>query len=146
MSESRSSQVRQGLPEAPLDIAELQESASDDGEQEGVEKPTLVGTKLGRRLVRELAIPRQRLMEVFENGSDRRLTLVACPAGFGKTTLLSAWYEAEAARRAVAWLTLDEGDNDPVVLWSHAIGALYARANPDVAKSASAAFCRGTGH
>ena len=62
---------------------------------------------------------------------------MACPAGFGKTTLLSAWYEAEAARRPVAWLTLDEGDNDPVVLWSHAIGALR-RANPDVAKLASA--------
>ena len=70
------------------------------------------------------------------SGSDRRLTLVACPAGFGKTTLLSAWYKAEASRRPVAWLTLDEGDNDPVVLWSHAIGALR-RANPEVAKSAS---------
>ena len=63
--------------------------------------------------------------------------MIACPAGFGKTTLLSAWYEAEAAQRPIAWLTLDEGDNDPVVLWSHAIGALR-RANPDLAKSKSA--------
>ncbi len=86
--------------------------------------------------MREQSIPRERLLERFRSGSDRRLTLVACPAGFGKTTLLSAWYEAEAARRPVAWLTLDEGDNDPVVLWSHAIGALR-RANPDVAKLAS---------
>jgi LuxR family transcriptional regulator, maltose regulon positive regulatory protein len=44
-----------------------------------------------------------------------RLSLVACPAGFGKTTLLAAWREVEAVRRPVAWLTVDEGDNDPVV-------------------------------
>ena len=96
-----------------------------------------MGTKLRPPPVREQSIPRERLLERLRSGSDRRLTLVACPAGFGKTSLLSAWYEAEAARRPVAWLTLDEGDNDPVVLWSHAIGALR-RANSDVAKSASA--------
>jgi ATP/maltotriose-dependent transcriptional regulator MalT len=49
---------------------------------------------------------------------------VACPAGFGKTTLLAAWHEAEAARKPVGWLTLDEGDDDPVVLWSYVIEAL----------------------
>ena len=43
---------------------------------------------------------------------------MACPAGFGKTTLLAAWHEAEAARKPVGWLTLDEGDDDPVVLSS----------------------------
>ena len=129
--------LRQVLPEARHDTSELQDSAADGGGHEGVEQPTLVGTKLRPPPVREQSIPRERLLERLRSGSDRRLTLVACPAGFGKTTLLSAWYEAEAAQRPVAWLTLDEGDNDPVVLWSHAIGALR-RANPDVAKSASA--------
>ena len=124
---------------------ERQDSAADGGEHEGVLPPTLVGTKLRAPAVREQSIPRQRLLDELRRGSDRRLTLVACPAGFGKTTLLSAWYEAEASRRTVAWLTLDEGDNDPVVLWSHAIGALR-RANPDVAKSVSASSGRGTGH
>ena len=124
--------LREILPQTPMDTSALQESAS----QEGVEKPTLVGTKLRAPAVRDQAIPRQRLLEELRRGSDRRLTLVACPAGFGKTTLLSAWYEAEAAQRVVAWLTLDEGDNDPVVLWSHAIGALrHARA--DAAEPAS---------
>jgi LuxR family maltose regulon positive regulatory protein len=52
------------------------------------------------------------------------LSLVACPAGYGKTTLLAEWQEAEAARKPVAWLTLDEDDNDPVVLWSYVIEAL----------------------
>ena len=128
--------LRQVLPAAPLDTSELQDSAADGGGHVGAEKPTLVATKLRPPVLRDQSIPRQRLLEDLRSGSDRRLTLVACPAGFGKTTLLSAWYEDESARRPVAWLTLDEGDNDPVVLWSHAIGALR-RANPDVAKSAS---------
>ena len=127
--------LRQVLPEARHDTSELQDSA-DRGALEGVEQPILVATKLRPPLVREQSIPRERLQERLRSGSDRRLTLVACPAGFGKTTLLSAWYEAEAAQRLVAWLTLDEGDNDPVVLWSHAIGALQ-RVNRDVAKSTS---------
>ncbi len=128
--------LRQVLPETRSDTPDLQDSAAGGGGHEGVEQPTLVGTKLRPPPVRKQSIPRERLQECLRSGSDRRLTLVACPAGFGKTTLLSTWYEAEAARRLVAWLTLDEGDNDPVVLWSHAIGALR-RVNPDVAKSTS---------
>ena len=80
--------------------------------------------------MRGLTIPRERLLERLRSGSDRRLTLVACPAGFGKTTLLAAWHEAEAARTPAAWLTLDEGDNDPVVLWTHAIEALRRAVHP----------------
>ena len=128
--------LREVLPEARHDTSELLDSAADGGGHERVGQPTLVATKLRPPPVREQSIPRDRLLERLRSGSDRRLTLIACPAGFGKTSLLSAWYGAEAARRRVAWLTLDEGDNDPVVLWSHAIGALR-RANPDVARSAS---------
>ena len=61
---------------------------------------------------------------------------MACPAGYGKTTLLAEWQEAEAARKPVAWLTLDEGDNDPVVLWSYVIEALR-RACPAISLPAS---------
>jgi len=129
--------LRQVLPEARHGTSELQDSAADDGGHESVEQLTLVRTKLRPPPVREQSIPRERLLKRLRSGSDCRLTLVACPAGFGKTTLLSAWYQAEAARSLVAWLTLDEGDNDPVVLWSHAIGAL-SRANPEVAEAASA--------
>ena len=129
--------LREVLPEARHDTSELQDSAAEGGAQDGVGQPTLVGTKLRPPPVREQSIPRERLLERLRSESGRRLTLVACPAGFGKTSLLSAWYEAEAAQRPVAWLTLDEGDNDPVVLWSHAIEALR-RADSAVAKLASA--------
>ena len=133
--------LRQVVPQARQGTAERQGSAAGNGNGNGVRRgagqPILVGTKLHPPSVRELTIPRERLLERLRSGSDRRLTLVACPAGFGKTTLLAAWREAEAAQKPVAWLTLDEGDNDPVVLWTHAIEALR-RASPAVARSAAA--------
>ena len=128
---------RQVVPEARQGTFERQGSVAGDGVRRGAGQPILVGTKLHPPSVRELTIPRERLVERLRSGSDRSLTLVACPAGFGKTTLLAAWREAEAARKPVAWLTLDEGDNDPVVLWTHAIEALR-RASPAVARSEAA--------
>ena len=132
---------RQVVPQGRQGTSERQGPAAGNGNGNGVRRgagqPILVGTKLHPPSVRELTIPRERLLERLRSGSDRRLTLVACPAGFGKTTLLAAWREAEAARKPVAWLTLDEGDNDPVVLWSYVIEALR-RASPAVARSAAA--------
>ena len=86
--------------------------------------PMLIATKLRPPAIRDQVVPRERLLEQLRAGSDPALTLVICPAGFGKTTLLAAWYQAETARRPVAWLTLDEADNDPVMLWSYVIEAL----------------------
>jgi LuxR family maltose regulon positive regulatory protein len=86
--------------------------------------PVLIATKLIPPIVRDPVVMRSRLMERLRSGSGRRLSLVACPAGFGKTTLLAAWHEIEAARKPVAWLTLEDGDNDPAVLWSYVIEAV----------------------
>ena len=130
-------QGRKGTAESPGSAAERRRSAAGGGVRQGAEQPVLVGTKLHPPPVREETIARERLVERLRSGSDRRLTLVACPAGFGKTTLLAAWREAEAARKPVAWLTLDEGDNDPVVLWSYVIEALR-RAGPAVASAVPA--------
>jgi len=128
---------RQVVPQARQGTSERQGSVAGDGVRRGAEQLILVGTKLHPPPVRQETIARERLVERLRSGSDRRLTLVACPAGFGKTTLLAAWREAEAARKPVAWLTLDEGDNDPVVLWSYVIEALR-RAGPAVASAAPA--------
>ena len=58
----------------------------------------------------------------------RRLTLIAAPAGYGKTTLLSEWMNHSAGkspeRCSVAWLTLDEGDSDPARFWSYLLASL----------------------
>ena len=98
--------------------------------------PVLIATKLRPPTVRDQVVPRERLLERLRAGSGLALSLVACPAGYGKTTLLAAWREAEAARKPVAWLTLDEDDNDPVVLWSYVIEALR-RACPAISLPAS---------
>ena len=58
---------------------------------------------------------------------ETSLTLVSAPAGFGKTTLVSEWLLAQAGAEPaprVAWLTLDEGDNDPTRFWRYMDAAL----------------------
>ncbi len=50
-------------------------------------------------------------------GDDAALTLVAAPAGYGKTTAVRAWCASHDA--ALVWVTLDAGDNDPVRLWRY---------------------------
>ena len=50
--------------------------------------------------------------------------------------MLTPWYQAEAPRRAVAWLTLDGGDNDLVVCLPHVLEALR-RVCPDIGDSVS---------
>ena len=53
------------------------------------------------------------------------LTLVAAPAGFGKTTLLAEWGAATSAQgRPITWLSLDQSDNDPAFFWAYFIAAL----------------------
>ena len=86
--------------------------------------PVLLVTKLHPPFVPAQTIARERLFTRLADGRGRRLSLVACPPGFGKSTLLAAWRQAEAERRPVAWVTIDEGDDDAVVLWSHVIEAL----------------------
>jgi ATP/maltotriose-dependent transcriptional regulator MalT len=88
--------------------------------------PALVRTKLHPPPRRAQTVVRDRLLERLRPQPEVKLTLVAAPAGCGKTTLLAMWRDAEATRRPVAWLTLDERDNDPAVLWSHVLEALRA--------------------
>ncbi|MEM9215404.1 MAG: tetratricopeptide repeat protein [Cyanobacteria bacterium P01_F01_bin.150] len=54
---------------------------------------------------------------------QRKLTLVSAPAGFGKTTLLAEWVAA-VPTSPVAWVSLDQSDNDPAVFWRYLITAL----------------------
>jgi len=56
-------------------------------------------------------VPRPRLIERLNAALHRKLTLISAPAGFDKTTLLSEW--VAGYDRPVAWVSLDEGDNDP---------------------------------
>ncbi len=67
-------------------------------------------------------IARPRLLALLEQGARGPLTLVSAPAGSGKTTLLAAW--AAMTTRPVAWLSCEEGENDPARFLSALIAAL----------------------
>jgi LuxR family maltose regulon positive regulatory protein len=83
---------------------------------------SLLATKLFIPALRPNRVPRPRLTERMEAGVAGALTLVSAPAGFGKSTLLSEWiYESG---RKVAWVSLDEGDNEPVRFFCYLMTAL----------------------
>ena len=70
-------------------------------------------------------IPRPRLIELLNTSLECPLTLVSAPAGFGKTTLLSTWVQSLPPERPrIAWVSLDEGDNEPVLFWMYVLTAL----------------------
>ncbi len=78
----------------------------------------LLQTKLQRPRVSRSFMPRPRLLERLDQGSQRPLTLVCAGAGYGKTMLVSSWMESIAAgndstaRQPAAWISLDERDSD----------------------------------
>jgi ATP/maltotriose-dependent transcriptional regulator MalT len=91
----------------------------------GVPHDPLVMTKLALPPARPTLVARPRLIDRLAAGLQRKLTLIAAPAGYGKTTLVSAWHAtAPGSAWPLAWLSLDVGDNDPVRFWSYAIAAL----------------------
>jgi LuxR family maltose regulon positive regulatory protein len=84
----------------------------------------ILGTKLYIPLPRPKAVSRPRLVERLNEGlsAGRKLTLISAPAGFGKTTLVSEW--VAGCGQPVAWLSLDEGDGDPVSFLTYFVAAL----------------------
>ena len=93
----------------------------------------LIKTKIAIPPKRPNAIARTRLRELMSEASKLPLTLISAPAGFGKTTLVVNWvHEAERASRT-AWLSLDEGDSDPVNFVYYLIAALQT-VEPEVVR------------
>lgn len=71
-------------------------------------------------------VPRARLIERLNEGLRRKpsVALISAPAGFGKTTLVSDWLNQNKV--PTAWLSLDEGDNDPTCFLTYLVAALQA--------------------
>ena len=85
----------------------------------------LVETKLHIPSPRRNLVARPRLQARLAGAADAKLILVSAPAGFGKTTLMTAWLGTVADDgAAVAWLSVDERDNDPALFWSYVLAAL----------------------
>src|SRR5437016_3810100 len=92
-----------------------------EGKEAGMPTPILA-MKLYLPRLRPNVVSRPRLLERLNAGLHRKLTLIAAPAGFGKTTLVSAW--VEGIERPTAWLSLDEGENDPTRFLAYLVTAL----------------------
>jgi LuxR family maltose regulon positive regulatory protein len=84
----------------------------------------LVASKLRRPVIRPGTVRRSSLIGRLAQDDARLIVSVVAPAGYGKTTLLSQW--AERNGRAFAWVSVDEGDNDPKVLLTYVAEALDA--------------------
>ncbi|HEY7911336.1 MAG TPA: LuxR C-terminal-related transcriptional regulator [Blastocatellia bacterium] len=82
----------------------------------------IIATKLYIPPPRPDIVFRPRLVERINEGLHRKLTLISAPAGFGKTTLVSEW--VAGCERPSAWLSLDEGDNDPARFLAYLVAAL----------------------
>ncbi len=95
----------------------------------------LLATKLHVPRTRPGFVVRPRLADRLAPAQGGELTLVCAPAGFGKTALLADW--ARRDPRPVAWLSLDDADNDPARFWRHAAAALD-RVRPGVAQQVAA--------
>jgi LuxR family maltose regulon positive regulatory protein len=88
--------------------------------------PRLLRSKLSPPRPRTGIAARGWLLDRLREGRGRRLTLVCAPAGYGKTTMLAQWCEADHERTRFVWVSADAGDQDPVRFWCHAIAGLQA--------------------
>ncbi len=69
-------------------------------------------------------VRRPRLEDRLTDGVAHPVTLVCAGPGYGKTLTLASWAQLGATPGAVAWLTIDETDNDLQAFWSDLLGAL----------------------
>jgi LuxR family maltose regulon positive regulatory protein len=107
--------------------------APEAGESVDVADDAAAGPRV--RLLRSKLTPPQarkgigsrgQLLDRLREGRGRKLTLVCAPAGYGKTTVLAQWCEVDRDRMPFVWMSVDEGDSDPVRFWSHLIAGLQA--------------------
>lgn len=91
-----------------------------------------LATKLYVPSIRPEFVSRPHLIQTLNKGLYRKLTLISAPAGFGKTTLVSEWLDnlglnspkKNQDEYRIAWLSLDEGDNDLIRFLTYFLAAL----------------------
>ncbi|AZG47725.1 serine/threonine-protein kinase [Gordonia insulae] len=94
--------------------------------------PPTPSTKFRPPIRPRTQVPRERLLEILRAGERRRLILIHAPAGYGKTTVAAQWAE-ELWRDGVlvAWLTVDDDDNNATWFLTHLVESIR-RTDPDV--------------
>jgi LuxR family maltose regulon positive regulatory protein len=118
-------------------------SAAEQAAQDTVvvARAPILATKLYVPQPRSERVARPQLLARLDRGLARSLTIIAAPAGFGKTTLLAEWVasllqhpESSGRDTKVAWLSLDAADRDPAQFLRYLVAALQAVA-PEVGRS-----------
>ena len=96
----------------------------------------VLSTKLYIPPIQASLVRRPRLVEVLESGyqAGKRVTLVSAPAGFGKTTVIREWITASELGKCFGWLSLDDGDNDPVRFLVYLVSAVQ-KVNAGIGKT-----------
>ena len=96
----------------------------------------LLTTKLHIPPPRPNLIVRPRLLERLDEAiqQGKRLTLVCAPAGYGKSTLVIEWLHTHRNADRVAWLSLDDKDNDPALCFTYLVAAIQ-RIDPHLGQS-----------
>ncbi|MEQ8676251.1 MAG: LuxR C-terminal-related transcriptional regulator [Aggregatilineales bacterium] len=91
----------------------------------------ILATKLYTPSVRPGSVLRPRLIDRLNAGLRGKLTLISAPAGFGKTTLVTEWINSDDLQ--VTWMSLDEGDSDPICFLTYIVAALQT-IEPEIGK------------
>jgi LuxR family maltose regulon positive regulatory protein len=113
-----------GTPMAEARLAAGQAHADAPSVVPAGVSPALLAGKLGPPPLGFPPLSRPRLSQVLSRGvAVTPVTLLSGPAGSGKTVLASLWAQTHH-RRPVAWLSLDDADDDPAVFWRYLVAAL----------------------
>src|ERR671938_271812 len=91
--------------------------------ERGSDPLLLLPTKLVAPGARARAVQRSQLLDRLAAAMRLPVTLVAAPAGFGKTTLLTQWVGGLRSA-GHAWVSLDAGDRDVARFWAYVVAAL----------------------
>ena len=95
----------------------------------------LIRSKLEQPPLPDRLVARPRLVERLEEGSDGRVTLIASPAGYGKTTLALQWLATHAG--GTAWISLSRRESEPELFASYLVAALRGQRPSALVRSAA---------
>lgn len=83
---------------------------------------TLLSSKITIPHQSATLIERTQLLDLFDQHKHVKVTLLRAPAGYGKTSILSSWLQYKG--KAIAWVSLDTADNDPIRYWTYVLHAI----------------------
>jgi LuxR family transcriptional regulator, maltose regulon positive regulatory protein len=114
----------QHLEQAAQELANMG-GKKPQSEQQGEWISPLITTKVAMPQLSASIISRPETLARCLESSERPCTVIAAPAGFGKTTLLTMTCEQLKERGwKIAWVSLEETEREPVRFWSYVLAAL----------------------